>query len=204
MKRVAVVLFGLFIMQGVLAAPNYPAPYAQQDNNGLAQPAMVLRQGIETLTGYLDNNRGIEPGQLRRFLDQEIVPYFDFQRMGYWAAGPLNRYFTPEQRNRFTLLLKDRFMDAMVEQLTSYRHSQLQYLRPRGNLMAGDVTLTVRVYGENAYPVQLDFRLYKGRDGWKVYDVVANGSSAVAYYRNESGMLASRYGIAGMLARLER
>lgn len=204
MKRLAVVIFGLLLMQGVQAAPGYPAPYPQQDNSGLSQPAMVLRNGIETLTGYLDDNRGIEPGQLRRFLDKEIVPYFDFQRMTYWAAGPLNRYLTQEQRQRLTFLLKERFMAAMVEQLTSYHHTQLQYLRPRGNLAAGDVTLSVRVYGENAYPVQLDFRLYRGNGNWKVYDVIANGSSAVSYYRNEFGMMANRYGIAGMLARLEQ
>lgn len=205
MKRIAVLFFGLLMMQGLQAAPNYPAPYPpQRDNSGLAQPAMVLRKGIETLTGYLDNNQGIEPGQIRQFLEQEIAPYFDFQRMAYWAGGPLNRYFTPQQRQRFNYLLKERFLAAMVEQLTSYHHTQLQYLRPRGNVMAGDVMLSVRIFGDNTYPVQLDFRLYRGNEGWKVYDVIANGNSAVSYYRNEFSMMASRYGIPGLLARLEQ
>ena len=203
MKRIAVLFIGLLLMQGLVAAPNYPVPYPQQDNSGLAEPAMVLRKGIETLTGYLDNNQGIEPPKLRQFLEQEITPYFDFQRMAYWAAGPLNRYFTPQQHQRFTFLLKERFLGSMVEQLTGYHHTQLQYLRPRGSVAAGDVVLSVRIFGENAYPVQLDFRLYRGQNGWKVYDVIANGNSAVSYYRNEFGMMANRYGIPGLLARLE-
>ncbi len=40
------------------------------------------------------------------------------------------------------------------------------------------------VRGAQGMPSELDFRLYRGNDGWKVFDVVANGSSAVVYYRD--------------------
>lgn len=205
MRRVALLLLMLLPL-GLQAQPGYypQAPqYQQRDESGLARPAMVLRRGIETLTGYLDNHQGVAPEQLRLFLEREITPYFDFQRMAYWAGGSLNRYFTAPQRERFEQLLRMRFLDAMLAQLTGFQHTRLQYLRPRGNMAAGDVTLGVQVFSDNSYPVQLDFRLYRGADGWKVYDVVANGNSAVAHYRNEFDLMARRYGIAGMLARLE-
>jgi phospholipid transport system substrate-binding protein len=198
MKLVAFWCLGLFLPLLVQAAPNY----APADPSGLNEPATVLRHGIETLTGYLDNNHGIPPAQLRRFLDTEIAPHFDFQRMSYWAAGPLNRYLTPPQRQRLTVLLKARFLNAMVEQLGHYRQSRLQYLPPRGNPDRGDVTLGVRVFGADAYPAQIEFRLYRGKMGWKVYDVLANGASAVAHYRTELTVLARRHGIDGLLARL--
>jgi phospholipid transport system substrate-binding protein len=196
MKRVAVGLLGLFLPLLVQAAPYHADPA------GLNEPATVLRRGIETLTGYLDDNRGISPTQLRRFLEAEIVPYFDFQRMSYWAAGSLNRYLSPQQNQRLTGMLKARFLNAMVGQLGHYRQSRLQYLPPRGNPLRGEVTLGVRVFGVDAYPVQLDFRLYRGQEGWKVYDVVANGASAVASYRRELALLARQQGLDGLLARL--
>lgn len=199
MKRFALLLVGALLSFGLQASPYYPP----QDPTGLAEPAAVLRNGIETLTGYLDHNSGLPPAQLRQFLEQQIVPYFDFARMGYWAAGSLNRYLDPRQRAHLTYLLKNRFLNAMVEQLSGYRQSRLQYMQPRGNPLRGEVTLGVRVFGVDAYPVQLEFKLYRGREGWKVYDVMANGSSAVAHYRNEFALLAHRYGIAGMLQRLE-
>jgi phospholipid transport system substrate-binding protein len=198
MKRVAVWCLGLFLPLLVQAAPYYAPP----DPSGLSEPATVLRRGIETLTGYLDDNHGIPPAQLRQFLEAEIAPYFDFQRMGYWAAGSLNRYLNPQQRLQLSALLKHRFLNAMVEQLGHYHQSRLQYLPPRGNPMRGEVTLGVRVFGAGAYPVQLDFRLYRGREGWKVYDVMANGASAVAHYRAELAWLERRHGIDGLLARL--
>jgi phospholipid transport system substrate-binding protein len=195
-------MMGLVLAGGVAAAPAQNPTYSRQDPSGLAGPAMVLREGVETLTGYLDAHRDFTPEQLRRFLEKEIGPYFDFQRMSYWAAGPLNRYFTAHQRQRFTDLFKQRFLGSMTRQLSSYRHTRLQYLRPLGNPLQGDVTLGVRVFSDNAYPVQIDFRLHRGQKGWKVYDVMANGSSAIAHYRNEFGMLARQYGIGGLLMRL--
>lgn len=202
MKYVAVWCLGLLLPSLVQAAP-YSYPPAQ-DPTGLSEPATVLRSGIETLTGYLDDNHGVPPAQLRHFLETQIVPYFDFSRMSYWAAGSLNRYLNPQQRQHLAVMLKGRFLNAMAEQLANYHQSRLQYLPLRGNPMAGDVTLGVRVYGVGAYPVQLDFRLYRGEQGWKVYDVMANGASAVAHYRAELAWMARQYGVEGLLARLSQ
>lgn len=175
------------------------------DPTGLSEPAMVLRHGIETLTGYLDGRAGqIPPAQLQIFLQQRIAPYFDFEHMSWWAAGPLNRHLTVAQRERLAVLLEQRFMHALSEQLMGYRHAQLVYLPPRGNPMQGEVSLGVRVMAADAPPVQLDFRLYRNQAGeWRVYDVAANGISAVAHYRNEMSQTARRYGIEGLLQRLQ-
>lgn len=169
---------------------------------GLDEPARVLRSGVEALTGYLGNEQAPPPEQLRAFLEQEIAPYFDFRRMAFWAAGSLNRHLDPQQRHALTAMLKERFLQTMAEQLSGYRYSRIQYLRPRGNPRQGSVTLGLRIFGADSYPVQLDFKLYRGQAGWKVYDVVANGVSAVSHYRNEFSLMISRYGVQGFLARL--
>lgn len=178
--------------------------YAAREVGSLEEPARVLRNGIETLTGFLGENEGAPPAQLRAFLEQEIVPYFDFRRMAFWAAGSMNRHLQPKQRQQLIALLKERFLRSMAEQLSGYKHSRIQYLRPRGNPRRGNVTLGVRVFGTDSYPVQLDFKLYRGREGWKVYDVVANNISAVSHYRNEFSQMVKRYGVKGFLANLAR
>lgn len=204
----------LILMLGLVSAPllaqgGYPyasPPAMAQPPSGLGEPAQVLRTGIETLTGYLDGQHNrMSPAQLQQFLEQQIAPYFDFERMAWWSAGSLNRHMNPAQRQQFADLLKHRFMQAMVEQLMGYRHAQLVYLPPRGNPLQGDVTLGVRVLGADAPPVQLDFRLYRTQAGnWMVYDVAANGMSAVAHYRNEFAQMARAYGIEGLLYQLAR
>lgn len=177
-------------------------PYTPQRGYDLNEPAQVLRNGVETLIGYLDDHPERDAQQLRGYLEQEVVPYFDFGRMAQWAAGPIGRQLTPPQRQALTQGLKRRFLTAMTEQLTGYHKSRLKYLRPRGNPSRGEVTLGLQVFRDGAYPVQLDFKLYLSERGWRVYDVVANGSSAVSYYRSEFTALARRYGVPGFLNRL--
>jgi phospholipid transport system substrate-binding protein len=41
----------------------------------------------------------------------------------------------------------------------------------------------VAILQASGYPANLDFRFYRGKTGWKVFDVAANGSSALTYYR---------------------
>ncbi len=200
MKKLSTLFMVLWLPLMAQAANYYPP----QETSGLEEPARVLRAGVETLTGYLGNNQSVPPEQLRAFLEQEIVPYFDFNRMAFWAAGSINRQLNPQQRQQITAMLKERFLQSMAEQLSGYKHSRIQYLRPRGNPRRGNVTLGVRVFGAESYPVQIDFKLYRGSEGWKVYDVVANGVSAVNHYRNEFSQLAGRYGVQGLLANLAR
>lgn len=204
-------MFALLLSAAPLSAqgPAYPAyggqGQAAHDPTGLMEPAQVLRKGIETLTGYLDGRQdNVSAQQLQQFLEQAIVPYFDFERMAWWSAGALNRHMTPTQRQQLSFLLKQRFMSAMTEQLVGYRNAQLVYLPPRGNPLQGDVTLGVRVFAADATPVQLDFRLYRGQAGWKVYDVMANGLSAVSHYRSEFAQMARVYGVEGLLSQLSR
>ncbi len=191
-------LFLLFVLFPLLSqAAGYPRAPAE-----LSEPARVLRSGIEMLTGYLDHKTNRNPAQLMRYLEEEIAPYFDFERMAYWTAGPLNRHLSPDQRIRLREMLKARFLNAMAEQLAQYRYGRIQYLRPRGNVRRGDVTLGVRVFSRYQPAVQIDFRFYQSEAGWRVYDVIANGVSAVGYYRNEFSGIARRYGIQGLLVRL--
>lgn len=198
MKKLVVLLFTMYMPFLAQASVYYPS----QETAGLEEPAKVLRSGVETLTGFLSDHEGVPPAQLRAFLEKEIVPYFDFQRMAFWSAGSVNRYLNPEQRKQLTAMLKERFLSTMAEQLSGYKYSRIQYLRPRGNPRRGNVTLGMRVFGADSYPVQLDFKLYRGREGWKVYDVVANGISAVSHYRQEFSQLVSTYGVKGFITRL--
>ncbi len=169
---------------------------------GLEEPARVLRQGIETLTGYLENNADSSPEQLRAWLEREMVPYFDFEQMTHWAAGPLNRYLDQRQRVFLQGRLKEMFLASMSERLIGYHHSRIRYLQPRPGPRANTAILSVQVQSAAEPPLQLDFRLTHSRSGWRVADVAANGSSAVAHYREQFNGMAQRYGVQGMLARL--
>lgn len=166
---------------GYGSMPYGAPPYMARRANPAAEAEGVLREGMDKLLAYLakkDNNKL----QAAAFLDKEIAPYFDFVYMAKWVAGQSYDRMGEKQRKALTADLEARFLSAMAKQLAKYEGQQVRYLRPR-TAGRGAVSVPVAVLRPGAYPSRLEFRMYKAEDGWKVYDVVANGRSASAYYR---------------------
>jgi phospholipid transport system substrate-binding protein len=116
------------------------------------------------------------------FLDKEIAPYFDFDYMAKWVAGPGYARMNPEQRKALASRLEASFLGGLSAQLASYEGQQVRILRPRMG-PRGAVVVNVGILRPGAYPAKMQFRMYKAPSGWKVYDVVANGRSVSSYYR---------------------
>ncbi len=167
-----------------------------------ADPGVMLQQRVDRLNQYLLHNRP-HPEQIRLYLEREVVPFFAVDTMAEWAAGALGRHLDEQQRKLFTEDLIHRFMRAIAYGLADYPVSDIEYLPARGNPVSGEIQLGVRVISQTRSPVQLDFRLLDGEQGWRVVDVSANGLSAMNYYRQFYAEQAERFGVRGFIARLE-
>ena len=184
-------VLGLLMMLG-LASPfaafamPYAGPYSGPQQ--FQDPGSLLRDRLDKLIGFLGQGsaQGRDRQQLVAFVESEVAPYFDFEYMAQWVAGPMSRSMSEEQASALEDKLRSMFLQAMVKELSSYSHGRIQYLRPRGNPSRGEMRLGIRAfpYGGQGYPTQIDFRVYHSKDGWKVFDVIANGQSVVAHYRN--------------------
>ncbi len=173
-----------------LAQPYYPgdyrggyAPYAQPPVQAVQPgPALILEQGLERLIAFAGQEPRPDRAALARFLDREIAPYFDFAYMARWAAGRMWPRMTPQQRREFEGRLQELFLGALAQRLAGYGGQRFRVLRPRAG-RDNEVTVGVAVQDPGRYPARLDFRFYRSPEGWKVFDVSANGNSALMYYR---------------------
>jgi phospholipid transport system substrate-binding protein len=157
----------------------------RQAQPGEQNPAAVLRDGMNKLLGFLKQDPKPDAERVSKFLEGEIAGYFDFAYMARMAAGGMYRQMDAEQRQKLEAKLRGMFLTAMAQKLSAYDKQEIEFLPPRRGGQRGDeITLPVAVRGAQGYPAELDFRLYRGNDGWKVFDVVANGSSAIVYYRD--------------------
>lgn len=174
----------------IFFSPSYANPYQYYPPSPPAQvqpsPAVVLKQGIEQLTNYLASRNGQDAVPLEVFLDKTIAPFFDFAYMAKWTAGPQSQFMSPQQGAAMEQKLRRLFLAAMVDKLAEYRHGRVRYLPPAGNPRTGEMTLRLLAYQQgNPYPQRLNFRMYRSNQGWKVFDVSANGQSALAFYRTQ-------------------
>jgi len=105
--------------------------------------------------------------------------------MAKWVAGRGYAAMSTEQRAALAASLEARFLGGLAGKLAKYKGQQVRFFRPRRG-PRGAVSVPVGILRPGGYPSKLEFRMYRADGGWKVYDVLANGRSAVAYYRQQT------------------
>ncbi len=188
--RLAVLLLFVFAAAQTVTAAPYPpghqppwrAPAADiYDSNN---PGAIVRAGVTKLTNFIKSGRAQNRDQALAFMATEIEPYFDFAYMTRWAAGPAWRNMSPQQRAAMEEQLKQSFMNTLAQKLVTYTDQPIRYFTPRGQ-DSNDVRVSAWIMQPNGIPTRLEFRFYQHQDGWKIFDVKAEGNSAVVYYRKQ-------------------
>ena len=143
-----------------------------------------------------------DQARIREVIESKLTPNFDFMRMTSLAMGRNWSKATPEQQKR----LADEFRSLLVRTyssaLSQYRNHTIDYKPLRADAAATDVTVRTEVIRQGQPPVQIDYGMTKGADGWKAYDVVVGGVSLVTNYRDEFNEQIRQGGIDGLIASL--
>lgn len=188
-SRNLVVILLLVGCSGLLSAqPYFPdsrMPFGMGRQAPMPGPAAILKQGLNKLLAFAGGDRNPSRLQAEDFLEREIAPYFDFAFMASWAAGQrIWQQMGREQQQELEQSIKQDFLTTLATRLTGFGNQQFQVSHPRG-VAEKEVVVGVTILNPQAYPARLDFRFYLAEDGWKVFDVAANGSSAVMHYRQQ-------------------
>lgn len=146
------------------------------------EAAATISAGLDKLFEFLRSEETPNKLQTAAFLDREIAPYFDFDYMAQFVAGSDWERLSSEQRKALAAQLESRILGGLTERLVQFSDQKVRYLRPRPG-KRGSVDVQVGLMSPGSYPAKLVFRLYAVGDGWKVYDVLAEGRSLLAYYR---------------------
>jgi len=190
MKAYRWLLAGILLAGGAQAVPQYgpmpgPGLGPQMEAPQLAGPARALRDGVDKLLAYLRAGEKPAAEELSRFLDTEIAPYFDFEYMAESAGGRLYEQLDTEDQKAMVQQIKHSFLNKMAEKLGAYDNQEVRFLPPRGGSDGRTAQLSLAILNAGSYPARLDFRVYRAGDKWLVYDVAANGRSAIVHYRNQ-------------------
>lgn len=168
--------------------PYGPAPFPAARYQPAESPAAVLREGIDKLLNFLHQEERPDAKAVSAFLESDVAPYFDFRYMAKWAAGATWGQMTEKQQTTLANSVEERFLATLAERLKEYDRQDVRFMRPR-RLRGDEVTVSVGLINAERYPSKLDFRMYRSQEGWRVFDVVANGQSAAAYYRQDFNQL---------------
>lgn len=145
--------------------------------------------------------RGGDMGRIMELVDTKLMPHVNFTRMTASAVGRFWRQATPQQRQRLqsefkTLLI--RTYSGALGQLTD----QTLVLRPmRSRPEDTEVVVRSELRGRGD-PIQIDYRMEKTANGWKVFDINVMGIWLVETYRGQFTQEINARGIDGLIAAL--
>ena len=163
--------------------------------------AMIERLSTEALN-RIKADRDIQAGspkKLNELVDQVIMPHVNFQRMTALAVGRNWRAATPEQQQSLMKEFRTLLLRTYAGALSQVGDQQVSMKPFRGDANANEVIVRSEIAQPRGEPVQLDYRLEKAGDGWKIYDVNVLGVWLVENYRNQFSQEIAQKGIDGML-----
>jgi phospholipid transport system substrate-binding protein len=167
-------------------------------------PDALIKQVSTDVIDAVKADKAIQAGDTKKIIglvDTMILPHVNFQRMTASSVGRYWRQATPEQQKR----LQDEFKTLLVRTyagaLTQVKDQTVELKPMRSKAEDTEVVVRTEVKGKGE-PIQLDYRLEKASDNWKIYDVNVLGVWLVENYRSSFAQEINASGIDGLITKL--
>jgi phospholipid transport system substrate-binding protein len=166
--------------------------------------ALITRVATEVLeTIKSDKALAGDVNKIVTLVDAKIMPNVNFTRMTASAVGPAWRQATPEQQKR----LQEEFKTLLVRTYSgALAQVSDQSITVKPTRMAADdkeVIVRTEIRGRGD-PIQLDYRLEKAADAWRIYNLNVMGVWLVDTYRSQFAQEINASGLDGLIAVLTK
>jgi len=127
----------------------------------------------------------------REAIKKIIDNSFDSREMSRRALGRYWKEQTPEQQDEFVKLFYWRLYNFYILRIETYSDEKVLYGDER---LAGDnASVQTRVSSKRYPEFDIEYRLKRRGDSWRIYDVVIEGVSLIANYRSQfAGFLSKK------------
>jgi phospholipid transport system substrate-binding protein len=191
----------LGLLSAFLISAFLPAAAAAE----LAPDALVKTVTNEVLDA-VRQDKDIRNGNSKKVLElveTKILPHFNFYRMTQLALGREARKASPEQMKALVDEFRTLLVRTYSKALTEYRDQEIVFKPFKMAASDTDVRVRTEVKQSGGKPVEIDYYLEKGDQGWKVYDIEVAGASLVTNYRSTFAQEIQKGGVDGLIKSLQ-
>ena len=149
------------------------------------EPLDDLRKGVEKGIQILEDPR-YEDASLKKVQQRELwevmLQVFDFREFSRRVVASHWKKFTPRQRDEFSMSFADFLGKFYLGRLQTRYNGQKVFYGDQKLISKSRALVEIKVLWKNM-EVQVELRMKKRLDTWKVYDLSALGINAVSNYR---------------------
>lgn len=164
-------------------------------------PDTLIKTVTAQVLDQIKSDKQIQSGNITRItelVNEKILPYTDFTRTTRLVMGRNWNTATPQQQQQIVEQFKMLLIRTYSGALAQVRNQEVQYKPFRAD--PSDTDVVVRsVVVNNGSPIELDYRLYKSPQGWKVYDINVLGAWLIQAYQQQFNEQIQQHGVAGLV-----
>jgi len=131
-----------------------------------------------------------------------IEPVFNFPLMSRLTLGKKHwPSLTQDQKKKFITLFTKRLKDSYLDKMLLYSDEKIKYNAPVQIKKKVHIP-TILISKDNK--INMLYKLYKSKQGWKIYDIEIQGVSLISTYRSQFEEILRNKTVEDLLAKLEK
>lgn len=171
------------------------------------EPAAIVRTTSDRLFELIDANRSTyqaDPAPLQQEVRKNLLPKIDSLYSARLVLGQHGRGLPAEKVAAFSDALSDLLVRRYAEGLLKFKsRDQVEILPEQAGNTDRMTRVRTRVRLDSGSDAAVDYVFRKRDDRWWVFDVIIEGISYVATFRNQIGEEIRRDGFDRVLSRLQ-
>jgi len=169
-----------------------------------APDALVKRVSTDVIDS-VKADKDIQAGNTKKIMDlvnSKILPYVDSDKMTAQAAGRFWRQATPEQQKQLSEEFRTLLVYTYAGALSQIKNETIEFKPFRADPADTEVEVKSQVNLTRGEPITLNYRLAKGPQGWKIFDLNVLGAWLVETYKSTFASEIGKGGIDGLIKKL--
>jgi phospholipid transport system substrate-binding protein len=161
----------------------------------------LIKSMVDQVTMVLKDKDRDQEERKNRVLEI-VTPMIDFSLMAKLSLG--KKHWTglsQEKRGRFSELFIKRLKESYCDKLSLYNDEEAIYDKPTQTEKKAQVPTYMISKGKK---ISMLYKLYKSKEGWKIYDTEIQGVSIIKTYRSQFDEILQSGTIDDLLNKLEK
>lgn len=166
--------------------------------------AWILEMSNKILNDIRGNAKlaAADPAEVKKFVDNVVMPAVDFLRMTRMAVGPKWRQATAEQRTELQRLFRAQLTNVYSGALATVKDQTVKLAPNRVKPTETDAVVRTLLVSPGKPDMRINYRLKKVNGEWRIIDVDVEGIWLVDNYRNQFASVVNTDGIEGLIKSL--
>ncbi len=188
MKRISCLLLFLLLLSQVTSA------------DVGTEAEKILKTSVGNVFSVL-SDKELSLDQKKRKLNEITYSVFGFPLMAKLSLGKESwSKFNSKQKEEFTSLFIELFQDFYSEKISLFSDEKVVFDPP---ITENEKRVQISaVLLSNGKKVSMLYKMYKTKNGWKVYDIVIEGVSLIQTYRSQYHHVIKNDKIEGLLTKM--